>query len=271
MPKIRLIDSTEYPFVDSVIQNSTLNIVFENQDSEVLQTAFKDESNLSKIDLIAEDGGVYGYYENYTKYAGLFLKDNTCIVYLTQPVDELESRVGTIESTVNALSSQVSESKQNIDSMKESIVDKETSNAILLVSKSIAQNLSDQDAIQCKKLYSEWQLLVDMKYTAQNKGFKFVYTNDTGVCKLFKTAQDNLTFQSQYVPGSQGTESIYTVIDESHAGTQEDPIPYEKNMELFEGKYYTQNDQLYLCIRNSGIAMQYDLEDLISGRFVQKV
>ena len=34
-----------------------------------------------------------------------------------------------------------------------------------------------------------------------------------------------------WVPGV-GTESIYTHIDETHDGTQYDPIPYDGNMEL---------------------------------------
>ena len=42
-----------------------------------------------------------------------------------------------------------------------------------------------------------------------------------------------------------------------------DPIPYEGNMELFEGKYYMQEDVLYFCIRNSGQALTHDLKDLI--------
>ena len=268
--KARLIDGTEYTFLDSNIENGTLVMSFEGQDSETLQTAFKNESNLSKIELIADDEGVYGYYENYTKYAGIFLKDDVCTVYLTQPKDELESRVGTIESNISTLTTRISDSENTIKSVQESVPDSEISTAMLIAFKSIAQTLSDQDAINCKPLYPEWKTLVDASYTAKDKGFKFTYTKDS-VVKLFKTAQDNFTFQGQWTPGDTGTESIYTVIDEVHAGTQEDPIPYEKNMELFKGKYYTQNDEMYLCIRNSGIAMQYDLANLVSGGFVQKV
>ena len=34
---------------------------------------------------------------------------------------------------------------------------------------------------------------------------------------LYKTIQDSLLIQEQYVPG-EGTESLYAVIDETHAG-----------------------------------------------------
>lgn len=65
-------------------------------------------------------------------------------------------------------------------------------------------------------------------------------------------------------PPSLDTASLYEVIDETHAGTLEDPIPYNPPMELFNGKYYTQNDVLYLCNRDSGISLTHDLSELIN-------
>jgi hypothetical protein len=48
----------------------------------------------------------------------------------------------------------------------------------------------------------------------------------------------------------------------------EDPIPYTPPMEIFEGKYYTQYDVLYKCIRSSGTALNHDLYDL-KGMYVE--
>jgi hypothetical protein len=50
----------------------------------------------------------------------------------------------------------------------------------------------------------------------------------------------------------------------------EDPIPYTPPMEIFEGKYYTQNDVLYRCTRDSGTALSYNLADLV-GLYVEEV
>lgn len=44
-------------------------------------------------------------------------------------------------------------------------------------------------------------------------------------------------------------------INETHAGTYEDPIPYSGNMVLELGKYYSQDGITYKCIRNTGIAV----------------
>ena len=154
--------------------------------------------------------------------------------------------------------------------MSEISFDSEKINSAYIVAKAQAQSLLDVDAVKVKQLYDEWQLLVDANYTATDIGFKFVHTSN-GETVLYKTAQSNFNFQGQWEPSTPGTESIFTRIDETHAGTQDDPIPYFNNMELFEGKYYTQDDVLYLCIRDFGIAMQYDLSQLISSGYVQVV
>ena len=53
------------------------------------------------------------------------------------------------------------------------------------------------------------------------------------------------------------------MIDETHAGTQEDPIPYSGNMELENGKYYSQDGVIYLCNRDTEIPVYQELKDLV--------
>ena len=125
-----------------------------------------------------------------------------------------------------------------------------------------AQGLSDAEALTMKTLYSEWTDLAAKGYTAKDKGYKFVHGGD-----LYKTVKDNLTFASSWVPGV-GTESLYTRIDETHAGTQDDPIPYDGNMALQSGKYYTQNNILYLCNRDTGQPVYNALAELV-GLYVE--
>jgi hypothetical protein len=66
------------------------------------------------------------------------------------------------------------------------------------------------------------------------------------------------------------TAALYEVIVKEHEGTESDPIPYTPPMEIFEGKYYTQNDVLYRCTRDSGTALSYNLADLV-GLYVEEV
>lgn len=71
--------------------------------------------------------------------------------------------------------------------------------------------------------------------------------------KLFKVITGH-TAQSDWAPGID-TASLFTEINETHAGTYEDPIPYSGNMVLELGKYYSQDGITYKCIRNTGIAV----------------
>ena len=131
--------------------------------------------------------------------------------------------------------------------------------AAVAVSQIQAQSLTDEQALTVKTIYPLWEKIIGQTV---RKDYKFQYAD-----KLYKTIQDNLLIQEQYIPG-EGTESLYTVIDETHAGTQEDPIPYDGNMELENGKYYSQDGVIYLCNRDTEIPVYQDLKDLV-GIYVE--
>lgn len=66
---------------------------------------------------------------------------------------------------------------------------------------------------------------------------------------------------------------MYKRIDEEHQGTLEDPIPYNGNMILENGKYYSQDGVIYKCIRDTGIPVYDDLATLATvqgGSYVEK-
>ena len=75
--------------------------------------------------------------------------------------------------------------------------------------------------------------------------------------------------QEQWSPGAKDTESLYKVVVLDHAGTADDPIPYDGNMELVEGKYYTQDGATYLCTRSTGQPVYHTLAGLV-GQYVEK-
>lgn len=121
---------------------------------------------------------------------------------------------------------------------------------------------TDEQALAASALYPTYEDLVARQYVAENAGYRFQY--DGG---LWKTVQPGYTFDGTYAPG-QGTESVYTRIDESHAGTREDPIPYEGNMELMAEKYYIQSGVVYRCTRGTGQPVFHKLSDLV-GIYVE--
>lgn len=121
---------------------------------------------------------------------------------------------------------------------------------------------TDQQALAASALYPTYEDLVARQHVAENTWYRFQFGGG-----LWKTLQPGYTFDGVYSPG-QGTESVYARIDESHAGTLEDPIPYEGNMELFSGKYYSQGGVVYRCTRDSGQPLYHKLSELV-GLYVE--
>ena len=62
--------------------------------------------------------------------------------------------------------------------------------------------------------------------------------------------------------------SLWTEINETHAGTVDDPIPYSGNMALENGKYYSQGGVTYRCTRDTGNPVYNDLAELV-GLYVE--
>lgn len=113
--------------------------------------------------------------------------------------------------------------------------------------------LSDEESLTVKSMYAEWE---SKMWQQVNVGEKYQYGG-----KLWKVLQAH-TVQENWKPG-EGTESLYTEVSKGHAGTKEDPIPYNNNMELENGKYYSQNGVTYLCTRDTEIPVYQPLADLV--------
>lgn len=122
--------------------------------------------------------------------------------------------------------------------------------------------VDDQTALRMIEYYPAWDDLCKQSVTAKKAGYKFQYGG-----KLWKTVPPSYTFVSHYVPGV-GTESLFERIDEEHDGSEFDPIPYDGNMVLENGKYYTQNSIIYKCIRDTGNPVYNTLADLV-GLYVE--
>lgn len=133
-----------------------------------------------------------------------------------------------------------------------------------------SQSLEDSVALTAVELFPWWDELVK-KAVEVEKGFRFQYKAESETeSKLYRTEQPRYTFVKHQVPGTTGTESLFSKVDETHKGTIDDPIPYEKNMEVYNGLYYIQNDVIYLCIRDSGQPLYHDLSALV-GSYVEVV
>ena len=124
-----------------------------------------------------------------------------------------------------------------------------------------SMNLTDEQSLQFKNLYPKWESFIG-KSLEQN--YKVMY-ND----KLYKVRQKIETALENQAP-SIATAALYEEINETAAGTQEDPIPYNNNMELFEGKFYSQDGITYKCTRNTEQPVYHQLSELV-GLYVEMV
>ena len=127
------------------------------------------------------------------------------------------------------------------------------------------QRLPDAEALTVKPLYPVWEDLVKLGTVKTDEvGYKFTYNGD-----LYKCRNANPQFQATWIPGID-TAALCTRIDETHAGTIDDPIPYDGNMELVSGLYYSQDGIVYRCTRDTGIPVYQPLKDLV-GIYVEVV
>lgn len=114
--------------------------------------------------------------------------------------------------------------------------------------------LDDSQALEVKLLYPEWSTFIGKSLST---GMRVLYNGH-----LYNVRQEVSTVLENQPP-SIDTAALYEEINETNAGTIDDPIPYNNNMALEEGKYYIQNDVIYLCTRSTGQAVYNNLSDLV--------
>lgn len=125
--------------------------------------------------------------------------------------------------------------------------------------------VDDATALRMAAFYPEWESV--KAYTTAN-GCPIGYKVTQGG-KLYKLRKEH-TSQDSWAPGMTGTESLWEEICEQHDGTKYDAIPYNGNMALEAGKYYTQDGVLYLCNRDTGNPVYHPLSALV-GLYVEVV
>ena len=114
-------------------------------------------------------------------------------------------------------------------------------------------DITDEDALKRPLLVYEWDTYIGKSLkTGQIVSYE---------SKLYRVRQDISTVIEGWAP-QLSTASLYEVIEVASAGTIDDPIPYTPPMEIFNGKYYTQNGVKYKCIRDSQTALSHNLADL---------
>ena len=126
-----------------------------------------------------------------------------------------------------------------------------------------ATSLPDSDAAKAVELFPAWAYPVS--YIVGNR------VSDGG--KLYKCQQAH-TSQGDWKPSA--TPALWVVVDVTHAGTQDDPIPAARGMEYEYGKYYldSEDGKTYKCERigeaaGGKIVLQYLPHELVGQYFTE--
>ena len=125
------------------------------------------------------------------------------------------------------------------------------------IEKSASIGLTDNEALKAVELFPVWKELINVAI-GDRYSFKGV---------LYK-CQSAHTTQADWTPDI--TPALWVVVDVEHAGTVDDPIPYNGNMALEQGKYYSQNGVTYLCTRDTVNPVYHELSALV-GLYVEAV
>lgn len=128
--------------------------------------------------------------------------------------------------------------------------------ALLIPQQINSLTVDDNTALRMLDFYPEWTA-----GTAYTVGYK-VKRNG----KLWRVLQAH-TSQTGWEP--ENAASLWEQINETHAGTMDDPIPYSGNMALERGLYYMQDWVIYKCTRDTGNPVYHALDELV-GLYVEK-
>lgn len=127
-----------------------------------------------------------------------------------------------------------------------------------IIEKAVA-DLPDSDALKAVSLFKKWKPGVELAEGERVRHGDKLYRVKDGKAHMS---------QSDWPPDI--ATSMFEEVCESATGTAKDPIPYDGNMVLEAGKYYTQGGTVYLCTRDTGAAVYHALAELV-GLYVEEV
>lgn len=103
-----------------------------------------------------------------------------------------------------------------------------------------ATDIPDEQALEMPDLFYTWDEVLEAGELLEAN----TILNLGG--QLYRVVQP-VTPQAHQRPDGEGMLAIYRPIDQTHAGTQEDPIPFVYGMDTEQGKYYSSGGKVYLC------------------------
>lgn len=254
MEHLKLFGGKSWELVTNGVQENgdEISYVFKpdlSEKFEQIESEFLKESNTKIVYVVSSVGETIRSIVGYTSYQGMEKR----VTYESEPGKEVTVMVARMKKP----------------DLIERVKTLETENKIAMEAVSYAAvTFTNEQAVRVKELYPKWSELKDgtiltkTSEATNTSDITRVVGDDGLLYEVISTHQKQIGWE----PG-QSAASLFSVIDEIHAGAMEDPIPAYANMVYENGKYYTYNGILYKCIRNSEIALQYTPDQLVGQYF----
>lgn len=122
-----------------------------------------------------------------------------------------------------------------------------------------SESLNDSDALEVVEWFPSWS----------SEGVEYVTGKRVRFNDVLYACRQAHTSQSSWSPDV--ATSLWEAVAEPGQGdSPSNPIPYNNNMALENGKYYSQNGVVYRCTRDTGVPVYNNLADLV-GIYVEVV
>ena len=123
----------------------------------------------------------------------------------------------------------------------------------------LINSLSDEDAVLFKPMYPTFDELSSKDVSA---GDKFTFKG-----ALYKSNKDlvagTLSEAMAMIDETGSNEEYFTCIDKARLGTYDDPIIYDRTVQLQENRFYKQDGVVYYCIQSPKRVIDHDLFDVL--------
>ena len=167
----------------------------------------------------------------------------------------------TVESSISTVKTNVKSVQNDVTELKSALIDPQAVTTLIQMQ---CDTLTDAQALSVSTLYPDWSSVPDGTPMVEGKRYKYTGKSRTTLLYKVRTAHNK---QSDWNPE---TSNLFEVIEPDHAGTLEDPIPAHANMEYVQGKYYIEDNVIYLCnseLAKDGVVLQYTPSQLIGTYF----
>ena len=181
-----------------------------------------------------------------------------------QAAQAAQEQVTALEGSLETAQASAEQARESVTILAgKAVTDGAEAQVLRLAIEAAVVSLSDEAAAQAPSLSQPWAV-----GEAVETGDRRYYAPTD---RLYKAIQSHTT-QADWTPDA--TPALWVVVDVTHAGTAEDPIPAVRSMEYEYGKIYLdpEDEKLYLCKRTGEadggkITLHYLPHELIGNYF----